>query len=451
VGCADNALSACFYFYRKGDGVIMQQERWEWLGAVLAILAIAMLTGVAPPQMPASSLPQGAGVVYFVQMNDTLWSLAEKYLEDGRRYPEIVEATRIRRVQDPSFALIKNPSLLQPGWKLWVPLSGTTEETPTAVPSPTNEVRPTPERPPDEPTGHIAFSFYNPADYRKVYEINIIRVECASPPEAQAEQCGTGHEIFPIPNASEPALSPDGTLIAFRSWGTYENLRSLAVSRLDGSDLHSIGGFWEDALPAWRPDGQRLVFASQREGDRRWRMYTISPDGSNEYTLRRADRANLFGEDPAWGPDNHSIVYRGCDPTGNRCGLWIMTEDGKEFTSLIEDPQAASPAWSPVDDRIAFMSARSGNWDLYIIHADGKGLAQISKEPSVEGLPAWSPDGKWLALLSDRGGEWSIYIMHPDGSDVRQVFAFDGGNFSPPATEVFAVRSWASEQISWSK
>jgi hypothetical protein len=405
----------------------------RWFDRFISAVVLLFLLLIVP--VHASTLSQTGGQVYHVQLNDTYWKLAEKYLGDGSRYPQIIAATAARRATDLSFAEVQNTISLQPGWKLWIPEMVVV--TPTVVASP-------PETPDNraaentgEPTGRIAFAFYDPARSRKVFEINIINLD------------GSGRYIFPVENVSEPALSADGTKIAFRSWGTYENLRSLAVADLDGSEIQAVGGFWEDALPDWSFDSKRLVFASQREGDRRWRMYVANPGTSAERTLRRADSANLFGEEPTWSPDNQTIAYRGCDPTGNRCGLWAMSEDGVIFNLLIEDSQAATPAWSPLGDKIAFMSARSGNWDIYTIDVDGTSLDKVTREPSIDGLPAWSPDGEWLAFLSDRGGDWGIYIVRPDGSDSRQVFAFNGGNFSPPAQDVFESYSWINEQITW--
>jgi Tol biopolymer transport system component len=413
----------------------------QWIDRTVSIVVLLFLLLIVPVR--AVSLLQTGGQTYYVQLNDSYWKLAEKYFGDGNRYPQIIAATAARRATDPSFADIENPTSLQPGWKLWVPEAEIPASAVTPVIAASPLETPGSQAAEDtlagtgEPTGRIAFAFYDPARSGQIFEINIINPD------------GSGRYIFPVENVSEPALSTDGTRIAFRSWGTYENLRSLAVANIDGSEIQAIGGFWEDALPVWCSDDRRLVFASQREGDRRWRLYVVNPDGSNEHTLRRADGANLFGEEPTWSPDNQTIAYRGCDPTGNRCGLWAMSEDGVIFNLLIEDSQAATPAWSPLGDKIAFMSARSGNWDIYTIKVDGTGLTKVTSEPSIDGLPAWSPDGRWLAFLSDRGGDWGIYIVRSDGSDSRQVFAFNGGNFSPPAQDVFESYSWINERISW--
>lgn len=70
----------------------------------------------------AESAPLSAGeTVYTVQKDDNLWSLAEKYLGNGAAYPAIVAATNARNAQDPTFARIANPRIIQPGWKILIP------------------------------------------------------------------------------------------------------------------------------------------------------------------------------------------------------------------------------------------------------------------------------------------------------------------------------------------
>jgi dipeptidyl aminopeptidase/acylaminoacyl peptidase len=404
---------------------------------VLAILFALVSIGPALAQ-------DGGGWPYTVQAGDTLAALADKYLGDYKQWPEIVAATQAKHAQDSSFAAIENPNQIESGWKLWIPGPGTT---------PTAKITPTPEpmtlAASGSPTGTIAFSFYNPAPKRKVYEIDLIKPD------------GSGRYIFPPDNVSEPALSPDGKRIAFRSWGTYRGARCLATSRLDGSEFQCITRFFEDANPDWSSDGRTIIFATQRESDRRWRMRTVRPDepsdkdeqdesDKKETAIGRDDRQSLYGEDPSWAPDDWRFVYRGCDPTGNRCGLWVMTLDGKVIFPILEDASASDPDWSPNGERIVFRASSGGWWNLWAINADGSGLARLTDDPAVDALPVWSPDGEWIAFLSDLGGNWGIYIMRADGSERRLVFAFDGGSHTPPDRAEYGPRSWADEQLSWS-
>ncbi len=93
------------------------------------VLIISLLLAVMPFTIYAAPLSQ-TGTEYTVQADDNLWKLAEKYWGNGALYPSIVAATNEQHAADDSFAYIENPSLIQIGWKLYVP-----EEAPAQMPA----------------------------------------------------------------------------------------------------------------------------------------------------------------------------------------------------------------------------------------------------------------------------------------------------------------------------
>jgi hypothetical protein len=427
----------------------------RWLLA--ALIVVLTLVGLADFKTIALAQTDDTGQPYLVQPGDTLFLLASKYLGDGHRFPEIIAATQAKHAADPSFAAIDDPNVIHVGSKLWIPPAAV----PVDAPLPTLASV-------AAPTGKIAFSFWNNAPERCVYEINIIDVTaCLAGPE----NCQAHRQIFPLRNASEPALSPDGSRLAFRGWGGYPEKtnneqdphpyancpgpfpeRQLGHTTPDGINYYRLGGFWEDSHPDWSPDGQRLLFDTARNGDGITRIMAISADGQREDTLR------LAGQFPSWAPDNDRFVYRGCDLTGNRCGLWLARAVPVEawdvgtnlLAPVLTEPEATQPDWSPLGEQIVYQSPAGGSWDIYRLNVDGSDPQQLTRTPASEGLPVWSPDGQWLAYLSDEGGNWGLWLMRPDGTASRQLFAFDGGTFSPLPVPPFGPRDWLDEQISWS-
>lgn len=284
------------------------------------------------------------------------------------------------------------------------------------------------------PAGTIAFSFFNPAAHRQVYEVHLISPD------------GSNHRIFPLDGVSEPALSPTAAGLAYRAWSEPTSPRSLLTSNFEGERPDLVGGYWEDAQPDWSPTEARIIFASQRESDRRWRLYTAWEDGSAEKNLRREGRS------PTFAPDGYRFAFESCDETGNRCGLWLADLDNSEYGSrpFLEDPLARSPDWSPVSEQIAYMANPAGNWDLFLVNSDGSQGRRLTTDPAIDGLPAWSPDGQWLAFLSNRGGNWGIWLLHVASGNVHRIFDFDGGTFTPPHRPPYGERNWWDEQLSWS-
>ena len=73
-----------------------------------------------------------------------------------------------------------------------------------------------------------------------------------------------------------------------------------------------------------------------------------------------------LGEAPQWHPGADEIVYRGCDPSGNNCGLWTMSGSGANRVQLTGVPDDDRPTWSPDGSFIVFMgSSRDGNIEIY--------------------------------------------------------------------------------------
>jgi TolB protein len=80
-----------------------------------------------------------------------------------------------------------------------------------------------------------------------------------------------------------------------------------------------------------------------------------------------------------------------------------------------------APAWSPDGRKIAFVSDRNGNSEVYVMNAKGNGQRNLTRNPAFDADPAWSPDGRKIAFASKRDGEYGIYVMNVDGSGQRRL------------------------------
>jgi hypothetical protein len=290
---------------------------------------------------------------------------------------------------------------------------------------------------PSLPGGLIAFAVFNP-DAEK-YETHLIKPD------------GSNHTLFPLAGISEPALRQNGShgyQMAYRSWGEPTTPRSLVSSNLLGDQANTLTDYWEDAQPDWSPTENRIIFASARESDRYWRLYTAWGDGSAEFNLRREGRS------PTFAPDGHRFAFESCDSYVSReqCGLWQADLDNSEYEAepFLLDPLAQSPDWSPVGEEVVYMANPADNWDLYVVNTNGKNVRRLTNDPAIEGLPTWSPDGQWVAFLSDREGQWGIWLLHLDTGQTQSLFTFEPGHLTPPKNPLYGERQWWDEQLSWS-
>jgi Tol biopolymer transport system component len=99
-----------------------------------------------------------------------------------------------------------------------------------------------------------------------------------------------------------------------------------------------------------------------------------------------------------------------------------MNADGTSVTNLTNHPaNDGNIAWSPDGSRVAFVSDRDGNFEIYTIDATGENLQRLTNNSAMDVFPSWSPDGNEIVFRSDRADNNEIYIMSANGSNLRRI------------------------------
>ena len=169
-------------------------------------------------------------------------------------------------------------------------------------------------------------------------------------------------------------------------------------------------------MPLRAPSG-RLVYQAKAESGHYWDIYTMQSDGLDPIRLTQ-DASDNTG--PACSPDGKRIAFVS-DREGNR-EIYVMDADGANVRNLSQNAaEDWTPSWSPDGTRLAFASFRDGNWEIYVMDADGANAQRITRSSNADYAPAWSPTGDAIAFVSDRSGNLDVYLMAPDGSDLRTV------------------------------
>ncbi len=172
--------------------------------------------------------------------------------------------------------------------------------------------------------------------------------------------------------------------------------------------------------PDWSPDGTRIVFSSDRDGNPE--IYTIRPDGSELVRLTN----NEFGDgEPAWAPYGTRLAY------ASRGAIYVMNSDGTNPERLTDSIRATAPAWSPGGSKIAFEGRVEGNNYIFVMNSDGSSVTRLTQHEANDFRPSWSPDGIRIAFNSKRGGSYDLYTMNADGSNIDRLTEMDAHEVSP--------------------
>ena len=163
----------------------------------------------------------------------------------------------------------------------------------------------------------------------------------------------------------------------------------------DGSEAVNVDSINNEdfaTAPSLSPDGSKIAFTTDRDFFVNFtdfsEVYVMNTDGSNPFDLSDHDTAT--DEFPEWSPDGERIAFH-TDRDGN-FEIYIIESDGSNPVNLTRhEGDDFLPAWSSDGSRIAMQSNRDANAEIYSINVDGTGVLRLTNHEAVDAFPAWRP------------------------------------------------------------
>jgi len=191
-----------------------------------------------------------------------------------------------------------------------------------------------------------------------------------------------------------------------------------AVSAAQSSDeLH----------PSWSPDGERIVFESDREGSAD--LWVI---GLMDAKVRRLTDSPAADARPVWSPDGRWIAFH--SDREENFDLWAIRPDGTGLRRLTSgERDETNPAWDPTSKQIVY-EERAGErtWHLRVVDTETLATRPLVVAPGSHLTPSWMASGKIAYSYSPPGGnhdtELVLRVVEPDGRDAGVLLAGRRGN-----------------------
>jgi Tol biopolymer transport system component len=256
-------------------------------------------------------------------------------------------------------------------------------------------------------------------------------------------------------DAVQPAWSPNGHRIAF--WTVADDgQRDLFTIPASGGEPRAVTNDRAvDFSPVWAPDGNHLLFSSDRAGSPNlWRVAIDETTGEVDGAPEPLTTNSGWVADLTLSGKGDRVAFASMTMTSNiqrfefdpvagsitGVGTWVTS--GSAFRRYLDV--------SPDNQRLVFSSG-IGQEDLFLSDADGSKMRQLTNDAALDRRPTWSPDGRQIAFESTREGPYQIWIMNGDGSGLRQLtddptYRFNYHAWSPAGDRMFttSTATWNS-------
>lgn len=234
-----------------------------------------------------------------------------------------------------------------------------------------------------------------------------------------------------------PAWSPDGKKIAYTSYVKRVGAKFRNADML----IHDVASGKRSIISYRQGINSGAAFAS----DNRHIYLTIS-QGSNPDIYKMTFDGTLVGKITN-GPAGAMNVEPAISNDGklafssDRAGrpmIYTANAEGNDVKRItFAGVFNSSPAWSPDGKKIAFAGQNDGNFDIFVMNADGTGMIRLTSAKKANGRmasnedPSFSPDGRFVMYTSNRTGKNQIYISTVEGTEERRV-TNDSHNYYKP-------------------
>jgi len=224
-----------------------------------------------------------------------------------------------------------------------------------------------------------------------------------------------------------PAVSPDGTKLAFTSFA--KGTPQIVIMATDSGRLlpfyNQVASL--NTTPSFSPDGRKLYYSSSASGFAQ--IYVSDTDGKN---LHRISNARAIEVEPKVNPKNPNLLAFVSGRSGPQ-QIFRMNADGGDVERLSDGTgEASNPGWHPDGQHLLFAWTRgyaTGNFNVFLMDSATGKYDQLTNSAGRNENPNWAPDGRHLVFMSTRSGSAQIWTMLADGTQLQRLTSQGNNRF----------------------
>lgn len=229
-----------------------------------------------------------------------------------------------------------------------------------------------------------------------------------------------------IDGGLDPVFSADGTMLMYRSEKEESNAIYIMDMASGESFLISDGSLATHS--EFSHDGQRVVYSSSETQNFDLVVLNLTDTTDNaQKTIVATKDAEIYG---TFSPDDKKIAFSSFD-INYKGTLKVCDDNGKNVKVISSSGSSYNPKWSPDGKYLAYVSDKSGKFQIYIVKADGSGVRQLTSETGNVIEYDWSVDSKKITFDSQGESVSSVWIIDVEKGTKQNLTGNKANNITP--------------------